>query len=128
MINIDGVIVGNYRTSLSGMDLNRYWKSPSAIMFPEIKAIKKMARNFMKKRDVALYCDLHGHSRSRQVFMYGNECVENPFLTKLFPFIMSELSPEFFEYKNVLSVKVMAKKEPAVSSCGNYSIYQLFIH
>lgn len=29
MINIDGVIAGNYRTSLSGMDLNRYWKSPS---------------------------------------------------------------------------------------------------
>ena len=26
MINIDGVIYGNYRCSLSGFDLNRTWK------------------------------------------------------------------------------------------------------
>lgn len=26
MINIDGVIYGNYRCSLSGVDLNRTWK------------------------------------------------------------------------------------------------------
>jgi hypothetical protein len=29
MINIDGVINGNYRCSLVGSDLNRRWKSPS---------------------------------------------------------------------------------------------------
>lgn len=28
MINIDGVIHGNYRTSLAGCDLNRQWKKP----------------------------------------------------------------------------------------------------
>ena len=29
MLNPDGVIVGNYRCSLSGVDLNRKWISPS---------------------------------------------------------------------------------------------------
>ena len=29
MLNPDGVIVGNYRTSLSGLDLNRQWAGPS---------------------------------------------------------------------------------------------------
>jgi cytosolic carboxypeptidase protein 2/3 len=46
MINVDGVICGNYRASLSGMDLNRQWKAPSSVVFPEIHAIKRMAKNF----------------------------------------------------------------------------------
>jgi cytosolic carboxypeptidase protein 2/3 len=29
MVNIDGVIHGNNRCSLAGVDLNRRWKSPS---------------------------------------------------------------------------------------------------
>lgn len=30
MLNPDGVIVGNYRCSLSGQDLNRQWTTPSS--------------------------------------------------------------------------------------------------
>jgi hypothetical protein len=40
MINPDGVIIGNYRCSLSGQDLNRQYLNPSSKMFPEIFAIK----------------------------------------------------------------------------------------
>ncbi len=42
MINVDGVIFGNYRCSLSGVDLNRTYKNPDATVFPEIAAIKKL--------------------------------------------------------------------------------------
>jgi murein tripeptide amidase MpaA len=28
MLNVDGVVNGNYRCSLSGADLNRRWKNP----------------------------------------------------------------------------------------------------
>ena len=31
MLNPDGVIHGNYRTSLAGCDLNRRWKKPSKV-------------------------------------------------------------------------------------------------
>jgi murein tripeptide amidase MpaA len=40
-LNPDGVIHGNYRTSLSGHDLNRRWKRPDKNLHPEICAIKK---------------------------------------------------------------------------------------
>lgn len=31
MLNPDGVIHGNYRCSLSGVDLNRQWSNPSRV-------------------------------------------------------------------------------------------------
>lgn len=46
MINVDGVIYGNYRCSLSGIDLNRVWKKPNGTLFPEIVAIKNLVENF----------------------------------------------------------------------------------
>jgi murein tripeptide amidase MpaA len=46
MINVDGVIYGNYRTSLAGIDLNRTWKRPNPVLFPEVTAIKKVVDNF----------------------------------------------------------------------------------
>ena len=36
MLNIDGVIVGNYRCNLSGADLNRQWIQPSKKLHPSI--------------------------------------------------------------------------------------------
>jgi murein tripeptide amidase MpaA len=30
MLNPDGVIVGNYRTNLNGLDLNRQWTNPNS--------------------------------------------------------------------------------------------------
>jgi len=34
MINVDGVVVGNYRTSYSGKDLNRQFKNLDNFLFP----------------------------------------------------------------------------------------------
>jgi len=36
MLNPDGVIYGNYRSSLLGVDLNRRWKNPSKYLHPTI--------------------------------------------------------------------------------------------
>jgi murein tripeptide amidase MpaA len=44
MLNVDGVVNGNYRCSLAGADLNRRWKAPMKAIFPEIWEIKKMCR------------------------------------------------------------------------------------
>jgi murein tripeptide amidase MpaA len=40
MLNPDGVIIGNYRCSLSCHDLNRQYPNPSGKLFPECNAIK----------------------------------------------------------------------------------------
>jgi cytosolic carboxypeptidase protein 2/3 len=46
-----------------------------------------------------LYCDLHGHSRNKNVFIYGNNYPENPESTRLFPYIMSRVCDSFaFDY------------------------------
>jgi murein tripeptide amidase MpaA len=63
MLNPDGVITGNYRTSLGGHDLNRQWLSPSWKASPEIFAMKDMIRKTLECRKVELFVDIHGHSR-----------------------------------------------------------------
>ena len=40
MVNPDGVIHGNYRVSLLGVDLNRRWKKPSKFLHPTVYHIK----------------------------------------------------------------------------------------
>lgn len=46
MVNPDGVIHGNYRSNISGFDLNRKWENPSKLYQPEIYHIKKMIETF----------------------------------------------------------------------------------
>jgi murein tripeptide amidase MpaA len=38
MLNPDGVINGNTRASLAGVDLNRQWVAPNAELHPEVCA------------------------------------------------------------------------------------------
>ena len=52
MLNPDGVIVGNYRTSLAGVDLNRVYKSPVADLFPTVYHMKVLIEQCMKERKV----------------------------------------------------------------------------
>jgi hypothetical protein len=40
MLNVDGVIYGNFRCDIIGTDLNRNWKNPSKIIHPQLKEIK----------------------------------------------------------------------------------------
>jgi len=71
MLNPDGVIVGNYRSNLSGLDLNRQWQNPSLKQSPEIYAMKEMIRKTLECRDLHLFVDIHGHSRQKNAFLYG---------------------------------------------------------
>ena len=52
MVNVDGVICGNSRTSLAGCDLNRRWISPNEYLHPEICYLKELIYNFTKKINV----------------------------------------------------------------------------
>lgn len=40
MVNVDGVIYGNFRCDLAGYDLNRTWKNPFQTIHPQVFAIK----------------------------------------------------------------------------------------
>ncbi|XP_033018639.1 cytosolic carboxypeptidase 3 isoform X3 [Lacerta agilis] len=105
MLNPDGVIVGNYRCSLAGRDLNRNYKSDLKESFPPIWCTRSMIKRMMGERNVLLYCDLHGHSRKENVFMYGCEKRDHQeegagLNQRVFPFIMSKRCPDKFSFQD----------------------------
>ncbi|XP_017707406.1 PREDICTED: cytosolic carboxypeptidase 4-like [Rhinopithecus bieti] len=72
MLNPDGVINGNHRCSLSGEDLNRQWLSPSAHLQPTIYHAKGLLYHLSSiGRSPVVFCDFHGHSQKKNVFLYG---------------------------------------------------------
>jgi murein tripeptide amidase MpaA len=42
MLNVDGVINGNYRCSLASCDLNRKWTKPSKTLHPSVYYTQKL--------------------------------------------------------------------------------------
>ena len=44
MINPDGVVAGNYRTSFSGRDLNRKFNELGKFMYPEINGLTNLVK------------------------------------------------------------------------------------
>jgi Zinc carboxypeptidase/Cytosolic carboxypeptidase N-terminal domain len=71
MLNPDGVRYGNFRCCLLGTDLNRRWDKPNKILHPTIYYAKKMIQVLNENYKVQLFCDMHGHTRKKNVFMYG---------------------------------------------------------
>lgn len=73
MLNPDGVIAGNYRTSFFGKDLNRTFDQSRKYAFPETFHLLEFVKELKKtnKKRFCIYLDLHGHSVKKNVFMYG---------------------------------------------------------
>ncbi|XP_013368108.1 PREDICTED: cytosolic carboxypeptidase 4 isoform X2 [Chinchilla lanigera] len=72
MLNPDGVINGNHRCSLRGEDLNRQWLSPKAHLQPTIYHAKGLLHYLSSTgRGPVVFCDFHGHSQKKNVFIYG---------------------------------------------------------
>ncbi|XP_077423394.1 cytosolic carboxypeptidase 2 isoform X2 [Vanacampus margaritifer] len=101
MLNPDGVVVGNYRCSLAGRDLNRNYKTMLRDSFPCVWHTRNMVEKLMKQTDVVLYCDFHGHNRKNNVFMYG--CNNQEDLPKLqervFPLMLSKNVKDKFSFE-----------------------------
>lgn len=72
MLNPDGVVLGNNRCSLGGYDLNRCWGHPLPNKQPTIFAIKQKLQEIVNKgKQIYVYCDLHGHSKLLNSFIYA---------------------------------------------------------
>lgn len=76
MLNPDGVINGNTRVNLAGWDLNRKWAFPVEKLFPTIYHLKGLISSLQAENKVEMFCDLHGHSIHKNIFMYG--CYKRP--------------------------------------------------
>ncbi|XP_033106101.1 uncharacterized protein LOC117108244 isoform X2 [Anneissia japonica] len=125
MLNPDGVIVGNYRCSLSGRDLNRNYKSILKDSFPSVANTKVMIKKLQDEREIIMYCDLHGHSRKQNVFIYGcdnKHSASRRLRERIFPVILGRNAPEKFNYKSC-KFKVQKSKE----GTGRVVIWQMGI-
>ena len=91
MMNPDGVLVGNSRTSFAGCDLNRRWGKPNEIIHPEVYSSKQMITKLSNQRNIAFIIDCHGHFGTFNSLFYCNY-KDNKRTCKLFPYICSKLS------------------------------------
>ncbi|XP_026221153.1 cytosolic carboxypeptidase 2 [Anabas testudineus] len=113
MLNPDGVVVGNYRCSLAGRDLNRNYKTLLRDSFPCVWHTRNMVERLIAETDVVLYCDFHGHNRKNNVFMYGCNNRGDASLKlheRVFPLIMSKNASNKFSFKSC-KFRVQKSKE-----------------
>ncbi|XP_062985473.1 cytosolic carboxypeptidase 1 isoform X4 [Elgaria multicarinata webbii] len=117
MLNPDGVINGNHRCSLSGEDLNRQWQNPNPDLHPTIYHAKGLLQYLAAiKRLPLVFCDYHGHSRKKNVFMYGCSIKETMWHTNV-----SAASCDVVEDLGYRTLpKVLSQSAPAfcMSSCS----------
>ena len=98
MINVDGVIMGNTRTSLAGCDLNRRWSNPNEFLHPEIYSAKELIMNFASNKKIECIVDFHGHFGAFNSFFYANNIKEDIEKCRFFPFSCANKS-------NVISIE-----------------------
>ena len=98
MINVDGVIMGNTRTSLAGCDLNRRWSNPNEFLHPEIFSAKELIMNFASNKKIECIVDFHGHFGAFNSFFYANNIKEDIEKCRFFPFSCANKS-------NVISIE-----------------------
>ena len=106
VLNPDGVVCGNYRNSIAGVDLNRQWINPDIEFQPEVYFTKNLFKTFTEteKRHIWIYCDIHGHSKKKNSFFYGcNTAANGGFLSwtivRILPRIFAQKT-HLFSYKD----------------------------
>jgi len=105
MLNPDGVIFGNNRCGLAGVDLNRQWKNPIRSMHPTVYALKTLIQEQKSQREISMYIDLHGHSRKYNIFMYGVEEKKRP-------------NPKVRAFPKFFSLHAVGKKYVSYNDCS----------
>ena len=126
MLNPDGVIVGNYRCSLAGRDLNRNYKTVLRDAYPTIWYTRQLIKKLRDEIGVVLYVDLHGHSRKQNVFMYGCEKLSvsgQRLKSRVFPYMLAKNSQSAFSYKSS-KFRVQKSKE----GCGRICMWNMGIN
>lgn len=130
--NPDGVVVGNYRASLSGNDLNRQFLAPNPKLHPTVCALKALVAEVLasatEPEPLAAFLDVHGHSRKKSVFVYGPHFPlhsERYLKMRVLPQLLSERTDMFRFYSckfriqksKLKAARVVLFKEFGIMNC-----------
>ncbi|KAL4463245.1 hypothetical protein ABPG74_007246 [Tetrahymena malaccensis] len=93
MVNPDGVLYGNFRCNLSGVDLNRQWSNPNKLLHPTVYSIKNLISKYRQQDyQIDYFIDLHGHSKKLNSFVYACKMESDQYACCLFPMMLSKLN------------------------------------
>ena len=152
MVNVDGVIIGNYRTSMSGNDLNRRYLEPNPRLHPEVCAIKGLVQDILDgkspdqyrdpfgvaksgagtcEEDVMAFVDMHGHSRKKNVFIYGPQyplSSDKYYRSRLIPKLLAEETSKFryhscqfkYEHAKRKTARIVLNQELDIMNCFTF--------
>jgi len=88
IVNVDGVIYGNSRCTLAGLDPNRVWNDPNPILHPEVFCMRQYLQTIKEQATTTeLFLDFHGHFKKCAAFFYG--CGAEAMRSALFPKLVS---------------------------------------
>jgi hypothetical protein len=99
MFNVDGVICGYYRPSLTGYDMNRSWINPGKKRNPVEYATLRLIDKLVACRPFLFFLDFHGHSAQSNAFTYGvdDSDIEGNEYEGIFPRLMAMQTTLFDE-------------------------------
>ncbi len=76
----DGVLAGNQRVNLAGLDLNRQWNEPDPATAPTIAAFQEKVFDYVDAGgQVRILVDFHSAPGARQNFFFYNEAATSTF-------------------------------------------------
>ncbi|CAK9050470.1 Cytosolic carboxypeptidase 4 (ATP/GTP-binding protein-like 1) [Durusdinium trenchii] len=123
MVNVDGVVHGNSRCTLAGVDPNRVWHDPNPILHPVVFALKNHMRSLSQGlssvKGIEMFLDLHGHSAKFGCFFYGSNPsahISNAVFPKLCSLISTDID---FETPKVAEAEECSSTGAEKSEAGN---------
>jgi cytosolic carboxypeptidase protein 2/3 len=131
MLNPDGVIAGNYRTSMAGSDLNRKFDDPDHRLHPSVWNIKRMTEQITQSsvQNLQFYLDMHGHSRKKNVFIFGPQVPihsDKYLKMRVIPKLIAE-ETEMFRYHSCMFSNEKSKETAArITLYRQFNIYNCF--
>jgi hypothetical protein len=94
MINVDGVIYGNFRCDINGNDMNRRWRNPHKIFQHALVQIRRKLEFLQNEQGIEFFFDLHGHSKKLNTFCYS--CIQDEVNCRVLPLILEKLDRGFY--------------------------------
>ena len=101
MLNVDGVVLGNFRTGIMGRDLNRSFHLVDK--YNEINIVRRLAEDYKPET----FIDFHGHSSKKNVFIYGPDYKledRNYLMCRFFPKLISKQTEAFRYYSCLFKI------------------------